>query len=1344
MPADLHKARDLFMHAVGKLPPEQWESYIAANCAGDVDLERHVRRMFQVHAEAGSFLEKPANFLAATGDFDSRSPIVQTFRPGESPGSMIGPYKLLEQIGEGGMGTVWMAQQNEPIKRLVAIKLIKPGMDSKQVLARFDAERQTLALMDHPNIAKVFDAGTVCSEDRGQKTADRGQQSSHLATLHHAPPTRPFFVMELVKGVPITKYCDEHHLSPRQRLELFVQVCQAIQHAHQKGIIHRDVKPSNVLVALYDNRPVPKVIDFGVAKATGVQLTESTLHTNFGTVVGTLEYMSPEQASFNQLDVDTRSDIYSLGVLLYELLAGSPPFTNKELEKAGVLEMLRMIREQEPSKPSTKLSSSDALPSLSASRGTEPGRLTKLVRGELDWIVMKALEKDRSRRYETANGFAMDVQRYLADEPVQACPPSMRYRMGKFARRNKVALTVASLVLFFIVVIGTGLGWTLRDREARKQDSARKLAETKDEIRGAIDRASKTQGTLHATLEKPGGVQDLLNQPARWELMITTAQQEVAHARTLAAGEQAVGSDLIHVLDRLEQQLLKDEADFALARRIEAVHLDMATPITEFELRRTAQKYRDAFAHLGIMSKPPDHAAAQIADSSIREQLVAGLDHWAVIAFALKETELVEQLLAVARKALPDATTGNRLRQLELWRNKQALERIVADTPPSEFSPQLLYLIGQLLPIEGAQRLSWLRRAQEQRPADFWLNLSLALALGETNPVEATGFYRAALAIRPTSSSIYSDLGIAFRLQKKLPQAVASCLKAIELDATNAAAYTNLAAAYSYQGKLTESIAACEKAIELAPELPQPYINLGNALHKQEKLAEAVIAYQKAIAIDSGSFLGYDNLGNTLREQRKLPEAIDAHRKAIEINPKYALAYYNLGLAFLDQRKLPDAIDAFRKSIELDPTSAKTFNNFGKALADQRNYDAAVVAYRKAIELDPGFDVAFSNLGSAYSNLQRLTEAVDALRKAIELKPDFAEAYYNLGNVYFSQQRYPEALNAFRKAVEIRPKFGEAHNGVGAVLRSQQKFPEAITAFREAIKLNPANVVAHYNLGLCLDALQKVPEAVEAYRKSVELNPQFEQGYYTLGLALADQRKFVEAIDAFRKVIQLNPNNAPAHLRLGVIFGLQQQLPEAIDALRKSIELDPKNARAYSNLGTALYRQRKFSESADALKKAIEIEPRSAEHHHLLGLVLREQGDARAALVAFLKANELNPIAANGPSNAHLYNAIRTAALAGIGKGPDADKLAPVEQVYMRRRALEWLRADLDIKGKLLSQSPATAEPIHNSLQIWLTDPDLNGVREVKELSGFSPEEREDWMKLWSDVRNLKERTERK
>jgi serine/threonine protein kinase/WD40 repeat protein len=463
MSDDFDKLREMFLAALEQAP-DQRDAYLEQFCAGDEELRRNVAVMLKAHAAGEGPLDRGALRDEHTEAYEKAA---------EVPDTVIGPYKLIEQIGEGGMGTVWMAQQTEPVKRLVALKLIKAGMDSKQVIARFEAERQALALMYHANIARVLDAGTTSAG-------------------------RPYFVMDLVKGVPITRYCDEHHLTPRQRLELFVPVCQAVQHSHQKGIIHRDLKPSNVLVSLYDGKPVPKVIDFGVAKAAGQSLTDKTLVTGFGNIVGTLEYMSPEQAEINQLDIDTRSDIYSLGVLLYELLTGSPPFTRKELEKAGMLEMLRVIREQEPSKPSTKLSTAEGLPTLAANRGTEPAKLTKLVRGELDWIVMKALEKDRSRRYETANGFAMDVQRYLADEAVQACPPSAWYRFRKFARRNKAGLATAAVLGVMVLVAVTALavsyaqtGQALADRTAALDEKSLALeAETKakNDLRDALDR----------------------------------------------------------------------------------------------------------------------------------------------------------------------------------------------------------------------------------------------------------------------------------------------------------------------------------------------------------------------------------------------------------------------------------------------------------------------------------------------------------------------------------------------------------------------------------------------------------------------------------------------------------------------------------------------------------------------------------------------------------------------------------------------------------------------------------------------------------------------------------------
>jgi WD40 repeat protein len=412
--------------------PAERRRFVERACGGDPELRRRVEELVENHFHAGSFLEQPAVGPAETASLDTPAADTAT-PPHKSPaatGDVIGPYKLLEVVGEGGMGTVYLAEQQEPIRRLVALKVIKAGMDSRAVLARFEVERQALALMDHPNIAKVFDAGATQSG-------------------------RPYFVMELVKGVPITRYCDERRLTLRQRLELFVQVCSAVQHAHQKGVIHRDLKPSNVLIAPYDGRPVPKVIDFGVAKAAGQPLTDKTLFTGLVAVVGTPEYMSPEQAELNNRDVDTRSDVYSLGVLLYEILTGTTPLDRNRVKETALLEVLRLVREEEPPKPSTRVSTSAGLPAVAASRGLEPRKLRGLLRGEPDWIVMKALEKDRSRRYETAAAFAADVERYLADEPVLAGPPSAWYRFRKFARRNRRALvTVSALALAALVGVG--------------------------------------------------------------------------------------------------------------------------------------------------------------------------------------------------------------------------------------------------------------------------------------------------------------------------------------------------------------------------------------------------------------------------------------------------------------------------------------------------------------------------------------------------------------------------------------------------------------------------------------------------------------------------------------------------------------------------------------------------------------------------------------------------------------------------------------------------------------------------------------------------------------------------
>ena len=436
-----HQREEALFEAALQLPPAERGAYLDKACAGDEQLRQRIESLLKSHEDTSGVLEQV---------IENKSGLLST-PLSEKPGDRIGRYKLLQQIGEGGCGVVYMAEQEEPVRRRVALKIIKLGMDTKQVMARFEAERQALALMDHPNIAKVFDAGAT----------ETG---------------RPYFVMELVRGTRITDYCDENNFSTRQRLDLFIQVCRAIQHAHQKGIIHRDIKPSNILVTLHDGEPSPMVIDFGIAKATGgLRLTDQTFFTAFEQFLGTPAYMSPEQAQLTSLDIDTRSDIYSLGVLLYELLTSKTPFEAKELLQAGLEEMLRTIREKEPARPSTRLSAmlKDELTTTAKHRQTEPPKLVKLLGGDLDWIVMKCLEKNRARRYETANGMAMDIERHLNGEPVAARPPSRFYQFNKMVGRHKFAFIAFSAVLVSLL-----LGFGISTRLFFMEKSARQRADT--------------------------------------------------------------------------------------------------------------------------------------------------------------------------------------------------------------------------------------------------------------------------------------------------------------------------------------------------------------------------------------------------------------------------------------------------------------------------------------------------------------------------------------------------------------------------------------------------------------------------------------------------------------------------------------------------------------------------------------------------------------------------------------------------------------------------------------------------------------------------------------------------
>jgi serine/threonine-protein kinase len=725
---------EIFHQALGR-PQAERAAFLAVACAGDEALQRRVEVLLHAHENPGSFLaDRPPLPTTPTDE-----PIY------ECPGTVIGPYKLLEQIGEGGMGLVFAAEQQQPVRRTVALKVLKPGLDTRQVIARFEAERQALALMDHPNIATVHDGGETAS-------------------------ARPYFVMELVKGVPITDYCDANRLTPRQRLNLFLPVCQAVQHAHQKGIIHRDLKPTNVLAACHDGVPLVKIIDFGVAKAVGQQLTERTVYTQFTQLIGTPLYMSPEQAGQSAADVDTRSDIYSLGVLLYELLTGTTPFDKERFQEVGYDEMRRIIREEEPSRPSTRISTlGQAGTTISTQRRSDPRQLSRLFRGELDWIVMKALEKDRERRYETASALAADVERYLQDEPVQACPPSALYRVRKFAWRNRAALTMGTLVLSVLVVLGVGIGWTVRDRGARQSALATQVNDAVGEARDLLAR-------------------DLL--------------YEAKPVAKRADGLLASGG----LTDERVRQLWKD---LDMMEWLQEIRLEQAA-VTGFDLEGADPKYARAFQDYGIDidSTNEEIIVQELAASAIRNKLALALSNWALARRTSRKPGARDwkALLTISRWADPDPLR-DRVRQALEYEDANALSELASAEYVQTLPVVTLHLLGRELYVigQGEKALALLQKARRQYPGDFWINFGLAYCLAHAKPPrldDAIRFYTVAVTLRPQSPGAHLNLGAALSDKgDHLEEAVAEIAQAIRLKPDFAAAHARLEAALANQGK---------------------------------------------------------------------------------------------------------------------------------------------------------------------------------------------------------------------------------------------------------------------------------------------------------------------------------------------------------------------------------------------------------------------------------------------------------------------------------------------------------------------------------------------------------------
>jgi serine/threonine-protein kinase len=814
--------------------------------------------------------------------------------------------------------------------------------------------------------------------------------------------------MELIKGVPLTDFCDQNQLTPRQRLELFVPVCRAVQHAHQKGVIHRDLKPSNVLVARHDTTPVVKVIDFGVAKALGQNLTDKTLFTGIAQMIGTPLYMSPEQAGMSDLDIDTRSDIYSLGVLLYELLTGTTPFPKERFKQAGYDEIRRIIREEEPPRPSTRLSESkDTLPAISARRQMEPARLTKLVRGELDWIVMKALEKDRNRRYDTATGLVQDVQRYLADEPVLACPPSAWYRLRKAARRNRARLATAGLMLFFLVLLGSGLGWVAWDQAAKQRETER----------GATAALAQADAFLAEGLKET-------DNPARWQAKVGLAEAAVQRAEEVLALGKATANLAGHVR-QVREAVREARRDSALLVELERIGLEKAAVKQgHFDQARAASRYAAVLHGYGVDPAAPGEAAARVRRSRISKALLAALEDWWRATPDAAEREQLADVLQAAEPA-PDAFRG-RWRSAARRRDREALVQMAAEPGVQALPPATLVgLADDLRAVKeyaAAERL--LRAGQQRYRGNFWLNHDLGIVLLEQKPPrpeEAVPYLTAALALRSDSPGAYLNLGNALGEKKDLEGAIREYQAALQID----------------------------------PNYAMAHYNLGKALYDKNDLKGAIREYQAALHIDPNYAPAHNNLGNALRDFRKLDDAIRECQSALDLDPNYAAAHYNLGNALHDKHDLKGAAHEYRAALRIDPKYADAHNNLANTLFDLNDLDGAIREARAALTIDPNHALAHFNLSLALSGKEDLDGAVREARAALKINPNIAMAHNTIGCALIEQGKVDDAIAAFREAVRLEPNSFHARRNLALALRDKGEFRKALEEMHRSHKLDP-------------------------------------------------------------------------------------------------------------------------------------------------------------------------------------------------------------------------------------------------------------------------------------------------
>jgi serine/threonine protein kinase/Tfp pilus assembly protein PilF len=1031
MTKDGPRIDDIFAAAMEMESAEERANYLDQACAGDTELRQRLERLLEAYFQAGSFLESPATAL----DVTHAQPI------SEQLGTIIGPYKLLEQIGEGGMGVVYMADQQTPVRRRVALKIIKPGMDTRQVIARFEAERQALALMDHANIARVLDAG---STDSG----------------------RPYFVMELVRGVPVTEYCDKNSLSVRDRLELFAAVCQAVQHAHQKGIIHRDIKPSNVLVTLVDGRPVPKVIDFGVAKAINQQLTEKTLFTNFAQMIGTPLYMSPEQAEMTSLDVDTRSDIYSLGVLLYELLTGTTPFDQKRIREAALDEIRRVIREEEPPKPSTRISTLGEERTVTAAhRRVDAHQLSQLLRGDLDWIVMKSIDKDRVRRYETANSLARDIERYLQHQPVEACPPSALYRFRKFARRNRVGLATVLLIAAALVV-GTAIStWqavraeVARTAEAQQRNEAEKQRALAEEN---YEKARKAVDDYFNTVSESKLLEATGMEPLRQELLESALQYYDGFADQQTDDPERK-ADLVVAHLRVAMILYSngEGPDRWSPHLVQAI--EILEPIVQHG-RDTPEVQRRMAGWFRSNVDPRNWRGGGIDD---RAALDRGLRRYAEIWEKYVRDnpgapEFQNDLAGIyfficsnlwqGGKITEALTTSTRV--VEIW------EKLAHDYPHEpRFRLDLARVYEALGDVRGLQGMKDEGRKYRQKSlvlreqvvqefpeiAGYRTQLGLAYSNAAGNaasPGNSEQFRRKAIEQFERVAAVYPTMHSArFDLAKE---------------------YRQLSSVLRQNGKDTEALNIGRKSVilleALVAESPDHWNDRIECAASQRALASLLWANGQ---LDEAEATFHQSIESYLQTIREAPSNFRAKNEASAALGELSdfLRHLKRGDEALQISR--QAVELQQRAVELAPRqTAQHYSNLGKLYADAKQDDEAIESFRRAIELDATFFWPHHHLADLLKKRGQDDEAIEQYRRAISLNPEFSWSHHNLADVLAKRAEDDEAIKHYRRAIILNSSFSWSHINLAGLLLKQGKLPEALTEAQAAERLAPLDANA--------------------------------------------------------------------------------------------------------------------------------------------------------------------------------------------------------------------------------------------------------------------------------------------